>query len=207
LTESAVLAALQQLQAQRLRETYRDFLIDPEYAQVAQFFFGEVYSGEDTSERDTAYAHFYRRIKRILGGEIGRCMGTIQDLQHLTQRLDRELAAELHRRSVSPETLDIPQYEKAYARTDHRELRKQQISLLADSLLLAYQIFHRVGIGTGLRALHQFQKMRGDTLVSGFLVRAYEAIHPLKQIQPLASAIDERETQRLHRIFQENGHP
>lgn len=198
----ATLAALQQLQAARLRDTYSDFLAAKDYADVAGFFFGEVYSGEDTSERDAAYAKFYKRIQRVLGGDIGRCMGTIQELQHLTLRLDRDLARDL---APSDEALTMSRYEQAYARPDHWQSREQQITWLVQSLSLAHTIFRRVGIGTGLKALHQFQKLRGDTIVSGFLMRAYEVIHPLATIQPLADAIQERESKRLHRIFEQYG--
>lgn len=202
MTFGTALFALHQLQAARLRETYRDFLQDHTYEHVANFFFGEVYAGEDTSERDRAYDKFYRRIRRVLGGDVGTCMGTIQSLQHLTLRLDHELAHilddQLHMQEA---TLTVASYEQAYACKQHYLLRQQQIEMLVRTLNLAYDIFHRIGIGTGLRALHQFQKMRGDTLISGFLMRAYDAIHPLDTIQPLTQAIQERETQRLERIF------
>lgn len=196
---AVTLAALQQLQAARLRDTYSDFLADSTYAGVAGFFFGEVYSGEDTSQRDAAYAKFYEKIQRVLGGDVGRCMGTIQELQHLTLRLDRELASDL---DPVVGKLTMARYEQAYARQDHWQPREQQIAWLVESLSLAHKIFRRVGIGTGLKALHQFQKWRGDTLVSGFLMRAYEVIHPLATIQPLAHAIEVRETKRLHYIFE-----
>lgn len=204
MTRPDTLAALQKLQAERLQQTYHDFLSDPEYAEVAGFFFGEVYSGEDTSERDRAYSKFYQKIRRVLGGEVGRCMGTIQDLQHLTLRLDRELAEQLDREQAMGENgeLDMQTYERAYAREDHRVARQEQIQMLVETLELAYIIFHRPGIGTGLRALHQFQKMRRDTIVSSFLMRAYETIHPLRTIEPLVTAIAEREQQRLNRILQ-----
>lgn len=190
---------LKNRQSDRLESTYDDFVDDPTYADTCQFFFGEVYTAEDTRERDEAFAAFTAKLTKVLGGDIVHTLKNLVALQALT--VDLDIAVFHAWQELSAPLSDV--YEQAYYQAGHYDDRVKQIDMLVDGLRNAFKIFHRFGIGSGLKALHRFQKFRGQTQVTGFLVRGYEAIHPLADIEPLAQAIDERERSRLERIWEE----
>ncbi len=197
---SISLTHLKQFQNERLRGTYADFITREAYRPTCDFFFGRVYKGEDTSERDAAFVHFTDALEKVLGGDIITCMRELVDLQKLTNDLDERLLRMLHDMSGS-EPLAMGIYEEAYYRCDNYAQRVDQIDLLLSSLHMANRIFHRWGIGPGLKALHRFQRLRGKTLVTGFLVEGYDALTGLKDVAPLARAIETRERERLDRIY------
>ena len=201
---TVTLSHLKQFQNDRLRRTFADFIALDEYRVTCDFFFGRVYKAEDTAERDDAFVHFTDLTEKVLGGDIIHCMRELIRLQKATNDLDIELCRELNRMDAS-EPLDMATYEDAYYRCDNYGPRMEQIELLLSSIRLANRIFHRWGIGLGLKALHRFHQMRGDTLVTGFLVEGYDAFTGLKSIEPLARAIEDREKARLDRIYRKPG--
>ncbi|MDJ0836379.1 MAG: hypothetical protein QNK37_07650 [Acidobacteriota bacterium] len=191
---------LKQFQFERLQHTYADFIAQEQYRATCNFFFGKVYTAEDTSARDQAFVKFYDHLSRILGGDIIRCLRKIIELQELTVVLDEALEQQLIAEGA-PVAFDMITYENAYAACDNYEPRLQQIQVLDEALLLAHKVLRRFGIGAGLKALHSFQTLRGEAEVTGFLVEAYNAIAHLRKIKPLAEVINQREIQRLDRIF------
>jgi len=191
---------LKALQQRRLSETYADLAAQDAHRAAAAFFFESVYNTDDTTRRDAAFIAFTDRLRRVLGGEVVACMDTVIALQKLTISLDEALLPELVALNA-PLKPPIALYEQAYARMGRYDDRLRQIRLTVHCIQVAWRLFHRIGIGTGLKALHQFMRLRGDTLVTGFLMEGYHALHRLRSPAPLADAVQERETQRLERIF------
>lgn len=194
--------SLKALQSKRLFETYQDFAQQPRYRTTCDYFFGEVYNTDDTEARDQAFVAFTDHISKVLGGDIVRCLRQMIRLQKLTLRLDHACVRCLQELGAAPD-FDIDLYERAYREMGLFSERESQIELTLTCLTLAHKIFRRFGIGAGLFALHEFQRVRGDDLVTGFLWRGYQAIHKLRRIEPLAVAVREREEMRLARIFAE----
>ncbi len=191
---------IKSFQNNRLQETYDDFLQQPEWHGVCQFFFGRIYNTDDTQARDDGLARLHQRVQRVIGGEVVICMGSIIELQQLTIKLDLQLLANLSQLQA-PRKFRTETYEQAYAAGANYAARCLQIDLIAKSLRLGFDLFQRFGIGLALGSLHAFQRLRGDAAVSGFLMEAYEIMSRLKQVEPLAVAIEQREMTRLDRIF------
>ncbi|CAM2005194.1 FFLEELY motif protein [Acanthopleuribacter pedis] len=192
--------ALKALQSRRLHETYRDFSEQRMYRTTCDYFFGEVYNTDDTEARDEAFRRFTDHISKVLGGDIVRCLKRMIRLQTLTLQLDKACTHALLELDA-PVDFDMALYERAYREMGRFSEREEQIALTLECLTLAHKIFRRFGIGAGLFALHEFQRVRGDDLITGFLWRGYQAIHKLRRIDPLALAVREREEARLARIF------
>lgn len=193
--------ALKALQSRRLFDTYHDFAEKQAYRATCDYFFGEVYNTDDTEARDQAFAQFTAKIAKVLGGDIIRCLRLMIRLQRLTLALDLACVAELEAQSADAD-FDLAAYEQAYRDMGRYQERQEQIELTLSCLTLAHRIFRRFGIGAGLYALHEFHRIRGDDLITGFLWRGYQALHRLPHIQPLADAVERRETSRLQRIFE-----
>ena len=79
---------LKSIQSERLSRTYADFMDQPIYEPTCRFFFGEVYTANDTSARDAAFAAFTAKLKRALGGDIVETLEMLVQLQALTVELD-----------------------------------------------------------------------------------------------------------------------
>lgn len=194
------LTNLRQFQVERLKQTYADFIATPKYADICDFFFNRVYSSENASERDEAFYAFKDKMARLMPHEIVDCMKHMVELQSLTLTLDNRLLEELMALNAPPQ-FDMPLYEQAYCQCDNYEARERQIDLLLACLKQSHKIFRRIGVGVGLRALHKYHVIKGDPLVTGFLLEGYHALSPRRRITPLAEAIETREKQRLDRIF------
>ncbi|MCB1044111.1 MAG: hypothetical protein KDC35_14300 [Acidobacteria bacterium] len=188
-------------QTERLRTTYADFAAQEEWKDVCWFFFERVYNTEDTRTRDAGMQRLHHHLDRFLGGDVVRCLGAIIKLQQLTIQLDLKLVADL-RILQAPVTFDLIQYEQAYRMGNNYQARIDQIEVLVDALQQGFRLFQRFGIGAALKALHRFQKLRGDALVTGFLVEAHDILTELNEITPLVQAIETRERERLDRIYQ-----
>ena len=191
---------LEAFQTHRLEETYADFIRQPQYRRTCDFFFGQIYTGEDSETRDAAFVAFYRTIQRFVGGDIARCLREMIDLQLLTRDLDLVLHQQILKSDFAM-PLSMIDYEIAYAACHNYDQRHQQIKLLVDTLESADLIFHRFGVGTGLKALHAFHKIRIYDLITGFLLEGYHAIRAPKNLKALIRAISNREMERLNRIF------
>jgi hypothetical protein len=195
------LTQLKDFQKQRLRDTYADLIARPEYTAACDFFFGTVYTAEDTRGRDHQFEKFTNSLKGVIAGSlIHRCLNALVALQHLTTELDDILLAELHRMNIA-DPLNMDDYEEAYRLCGNYAEREEQIEVLVSSLISAHQIYRKFGVGIGLKALHKFHQIQGDTTVTAFLLEGYRAFKSLREIEPLASIVEERETRRLNRIF------
>lgn len=198
--DDPALLYLKSFQSQRLRNTYADFTEQKAYRAACHFFFNRLYSTDDTSERDEAFRKIHKQVHRFLGGEVVRSMDKLIELQELTIVLDQSVLEALERLGA-PLEFDMEAYEKAYRDADNYDDRVRQIELLVFVNQLIHKISHRFGIGLVLKGLHAACVVIGDTRMADFLMEGYRAFADLKSIKPLTTAIDERETSRLNRIY------
>lgn len=194
------LVYFKQFQINRLRQTYADFIDQQAYTAACEFFFGDIYSVNDTEARDAAFKAFTKKISLVLGGDIVTCLQQLVSLQQLTHSLDQTLFQKLVQMEVS-NPFTMSEYRRAYRACQNYEARQEQITELVGCLNLSHRILSRVGIGPGLIALHRFQKIRGKGLATGLLVRGYHALSPLPDINVLTQAIKQRETAWLDETY------
>ncbi len=189
---------LKEFQSKRLQDTYDDFAKTPHCRAAAFFFFNRLYSTEDTTERDEAFRKIHKKIKSFLGGDVADSMGKLIELQEITIEMDHRMLELLKEEKIP---YDMATYERAYRESDNYQLRVRQIELLDVTIRLVHRISHRFGIGLVLKALHGACVLMGDTRMVDFLQDGYRAFADLKDIEPLARAIEVREQERLDRIF------
>lgn len=192
---------LKGFQSERLRRTYADFAADPQNKAAAAFFFNRLYSTEDTSERDASFKRIHANLKRFLGGEVAESMAKLIELQEITLAMDHRLLEVLAEQGA-PAEFDEETYERVYRLSDNYDMRLRQIELLVFLNRLVHKISHRFGIGVVLLGLRNACLLLSDTRMVDFLMEGYRAFKNLKSVAPLVAAINERETQRLNRIYQ-----
>ncbi len=191
---------LKAFQSDRLRHDYADFSEDPQNRAAASFFFDRLYSTEDTTERDASFKRIHANLKRFLGGEVAESMAKLIELQEITLAMDHKLLEVLAEQDA-PTEFDEAAYERAYRLSDNYDLRLRQIELLVFTNRLVHKISHRFGIGVVLMGLRNACLLLSDTRMVDFLMEGYRAFKNLKSVEPLVAAIQERETQRLNRIY------
>lgn len=191
---------LKDFQSKRLRSTYEDFAVQPEYESACFFFFYRIYSVEDTEDRDQAFKKIHNTVQNFLGGEVVHSMTRLIELQELTIDLDMKLL-EVLAELKAPEAFDMATYERAYKMSDNYVGREKQIELLDFTIRLIHRISHRFGIGMVLKGLRAACTLLGHTAMVDFLMDGYRAFADLRAIDPLAEAMVERERRRLDRIW------
>ncbi len=190
-------------QVDRLRRDYADFVGDPEWAVVGDFFFERVYGTRDKAARDEAGRRLFEPARTVLGDEIGGNLGKLLELNELTDRLDRALVAKLGEMGVAQ--FSEPAYEEAYFRCDNHAARVRQIGLIADALEYFHRLAYMPGLGVGLTLLKPYAAIKKATAVYEFLRDGYRGFRMIQDIAPFVAAVRKREAARLDRIYRLNG--
>ncbi len=197
---------LVRFQVDRLRRTYADFREDPRFAHLACFFFDDVYSTEDKSERDDQFRRLYETFKRRLGAQLTAGVGELVALNQLSNDLDLVMVDMLVRLGYGPELTDA-QYEEAYRRCDNYDARVTQIDMLCRCIRYFHAFGQHALIGVALKAVKAAAAVFGGQVVIGFLDRGYHAYRSVTraEIERFEQAIRSRETERNDRIYQRTG--
>jgi hypothetical protein len=191
---------LQTFQSQRLRRDHADLGAEPQYRQIAEFFFEEMYGPHDFSSRD-AQARRLHQFVHLVPGLAVRDVQDVLELIELTNQLDDAVAAEL---ALLQAPLDFDEiiYERAYRRCDNYGDRVRQIDLIRNSLYNVYRMTRKPLIGAVLQRTHGLAQTVGMTDIHRFLVRGYQAIQPVRDIHRFVETILLREQDRLDRIYE-----
>src|SRR6476469_10981413 len=94
---------LQSFQSQRLRRDHADLAVEPQYRQIAEFFFEEMYGPRDFSSRDEQARRLHQFV-HLAPGLATRDVQDVLELLELTNRLDDAVATQL---SVLEASLDF----------------------------------------------------------------------------------------------------
>ena len=191
--------ALQAFQSQRLRRDLADLAAEEQYQQIGQFFFEEMYGARDFSVRDEQAQRAHWFVHRV-PGVTAHDVESVLDLLELTTRLDDEIT-DLLIALGAPLDFDEPIYEQAYRLADRYTERVHQIDLV----LVALGNVHRLGrkklLGLALQSTHVLAHAVGMGDIHRFLRLGYQAIQPVRDITRFLDTIEQREKERLDRIY------
>jgi hypothetical protein len=190
---------LQRLQSQRLRRDHADLAAEPQYRQIAEFFFEEIYGPRDFSNRDEQA----RRLHNFVGmapGVVIRDVEQVLDLLDLTTQLDEQVVARLVA-AGAPADFDESMYEQAYREASSYAERQRQIALVRDSLYNVYKLSRRPLMDVVLHRTHGLAHAMGMADIHRFLLAGYESIKSVRDIHRFVETICVREESRLDRIY------
>lgn len=191
--------ALQALQSDRLRRDYADLAAEPQYRQVGEFFFTELYGPRDFSARD-AQARRLHLLVQGFPGVVLRDVEQVLDLLDLTQRLDDQVVEKLLELNA-PLTFDLEMYEHAYRVADNYADRVRQIELVRISLYNVARLTRNPLLGIALERTRGLAEMTGMTDIHRFLRVGYKATLPVRDMPRFVETISVREMNRLDRIY------
>lgn len=191
--------ALQAFQSQRLRRDHADLAAEPQYHQIGEFFFEEMYGPRDFSSRDEQARRLHQFV-HLAPGLAVRDVQDVLELLALTNRLDDAVAQRL----VELEAVldfDEPLYERAYRLCDNYAERVHQFELIRHALYNVYRMARRPLIGAVLQRTQGLAQTVGMVDIHRFLYMGYQAIQPVRDIHRFVETILLREQDRLDRIY------
>jgi len=192
--------ALQAFQSQRLRRDHADLAAEPQYHQIGEFFFEEMYGPRDFSSRDEQARRLHQFV-HLAPGLAVRDVQDVLELLALTNRLDDAVALRLLELEAA---LDFDEllYERAYRLCDNYAERVRQFELIRHALYNVYRMARRPLIGAVLQRTHGLAQTVGMVDIHRFLYMGYQAIQPVRDIHRFVETILLREQDRLDRIYE-----
>ncbi|HEX9369522.1 MAG TPA: hypothetical protein VF897_00890 [Roseiflexaceae bacterium] len=191
--------ALQSLQSNRLRRDLADLEANPEYQQVGEFVFTEIYGPRDFQVRDAQARRLHRLVHMVPGLAVRHVEQALQLLE-LTNTLDDAVVACLIAIDA-PVDFDEATYDRAYRLADNYAERVQQLTLIHTALLGVYRMARKPLLGAALQHSAGMAQAAGMADIHRFLYLGYRAIQPVRNIEHFVDTIDRRERDRLDRIY------
>ncbi|PDW00313.1 FFLEELY motif protein [Candidatus Chloroploca asiatica] len=192
--------ALQIFQSNRLRRDYSDLAEIPQYDLVGEFFFSEMYGPRDFTARD-AGARRLQHILQMLPGVHVRDVEVVLELLDLTNRLDGGLARLMFRHNTGTD-FDEATYDYFYRLADNYDDRLTQLKLVDTSLYNVFRLSRSQLLGIGLHRSRLVAKLAGIEVAHDFLVKGYDAVRNVTDIDHFAQTVYTRELARLDRIYE-----
>ncbi|HJZ47581.1 MAG TPA: hypothetical protein VKE41_10465 [Roseiflexaceae bacterium] len=192
--------SLQIFQSQRLRRDHADLAAEPQYRQIGEFFFKEMYGPQDFSSRDEQARRLHQFV-HLAPGLAVRDVQDVLELLELTNQLDDAVAAQLAALKA-PLDFDETTYERAYRLCDNYADRVRQIELIRKSLYNVYRMAHKPLIGAVLQRTRGLAQTVGMADIHRFLLLGYQAIQAVRDIYRFVETILLREQDRLDRIYE-----
>jgi len=192
-------AVLQSFQSNRLRRDHADLAEEPQYHDIGEFFFEEMYGSRDFSARDEQA----RRLHQFIHLAPGLAVGDVQqvlELLELTNRLDDSVAHWLMQLDA-PLDFDEELYERAYRLADNYDDRVRQLDLVRESLYNVYRMARRPLIGMVLKRTQGLAQTVDMADIHRFLRMGHNAIQPVRDIHRFVETVGVRERDRLDRIY------
>ena len=191
--------ALQRFQSNRLRRDHADLAAEPQYRDIGEFFFEEMYGPRDFSARDEQARRLHQFVHLVPGIAVGDVQKVLE-LLDLSNRLDDGLVGVLLELGA-PIDFDEQTYERAYRLADNYAERVQQIDLARDSLYNVYRMARRPFVGLALDRIQGLAQRVGMADIHRFLRQGFAAIQPVRDIHRFVETVMLREQDRLDRIY------
>jgi hypothetical protein len=194
--------ALQHWQMQRLQNTYADFAAEPRYRAAIEFFLQDLYGPHDFTQRDHDLRKVLQQWERLLPQRALHAVVCALELEALTQSLDIATVAALGSTDPAPAS-----YAAAYRQAGRREDRQRQIWLTVAAGRALDSLIEAPALGIALRTARLPARMLGVTTLQAFLERGYNAFRRMAGADELLTAIEQRETTIMHRLFAGSSDP
>lgn len=194
-------------QAERLSDTYEDFLTSPRYGPACEFFLSDIYAPREFFRRNRDIEYLYNVMSRFIPDIFLTLIHDAVDLFDLTNALDQKLL------DVLVEDLGVdgditPQlYAQAYRICDNYDDRVRQIDLLIAIGGKVDLTTHIPLVGTTLKLARRPAQRAGWHEIHNFLNRGFKAFKHMGGAKKFLQTIQEREMRILDKIYASHPNP
>lgn len=190
---------VKQLQAQRFRATYTDFLQHPVYAPATRFFLEELYGVHDFAQRDAQFARIAGALERLFPEAVAQLAVDLAETHALTEVLDHEMATYwLAQDDALPPAL---RYIRSWQLTGNREARARQLAVVQHMGLELQHLTRKKPLRMALRMMRNPARAAGLDALQQFLESGFDAFASLGDARVFLDTISARESQWITTLF------
>ncbi|QHE88740.1 hypothetical protein F9K07_03770 [Hydrogenophaga sp. BPS33] len=190
---------VKELQAQRFRATYGDFLRHPVYAPTARFFLDELYGVHDFAQRDAQFARIAGALERLFPEAVAQLAIDLAEAHALTEVLDHEMATYwLAQADTLPDAL---RYTRAWRLTGNREARARQLAVVQHMGQELQRLTRMKPLRLALRMMRNPARAAGLDALQHFLESGFDAFASLGDARAFLDTIHERELRWIDLLF------
>lgn len=197
---SLILFDIRREQSERLKETYSDFVYNPEYQKIAHFFFTKIYDTAYKEERDAAFNRLYEKLAQAVGEERITRVTMLKELNELTDDLDLAVAKK-HLELFGKKKVNRKSLEEAFARVNREEDRERQVFLLLETTRFFHKLAHLPFLGFVITPTRIAAKMMKIEHLMDFFMEGYYAFKGVKNAEPFFSAVERREREYRKELY------
>lgn len=198
---------LRTFQVERIRQTYRDFGAQKQYAPVLEFFSNDLYAPRDFSQRDHDALRIHAFLQKFMPAEMLKLATDAVELTKLSYALDEALLAIWNTQLDTVANLTPALYAEAYRRCNNYPLREKQIDLLMAVMKDSADTAHMPLTGVALKLAKGPAHAAGWHELYAFLERGHQAFAQVKHPERFLEAIEEREYEIMRRIAARDPNP
>ncbi|MFQ3581512.1 MAG: hypothetical protein SNJ67_02970 [Chloracidobacterium sp.] len=193
---------LQDFQVNQLKRNFSDLYASKDYGQLCEFFAQDIYAPRDFEERNRSFEQISSYFRNSLGERFFHGLIRLLDLYEMSDGMDNLMVITLERMGVK-KGISQAQYDEAYYLCNNYDERIEQLDLIVECFHFTHSLCRYRLIGMILKTArltsHMFSSSK-DNIVD-MLQRGYDALRPVKDIQPFTDTIYDRELKRLNRIY------
>ncbi len=188
-----MMQSVERWQKKRLFHTYSDFHDNPRYRKATDFFISELYAPENLARRNSDLEKMIPFMHKWLPEHALRTVRLALKSQLMAYYLDLQVASELIRMDITPETLDQKTYWQAYQLNHDRQMRVLQVELIHAAGAALEGLVHRSSIYLTLKMARVPARFLGLGEIQGFLERGFKAFRSMKGAEDFLAAVYDRE--------------
>ncbi|MDO9435892.1 hypothetical protein [Hydrogenophaga sp.] len=190
---------VKQLQAQRFRATYTDFLQHRMYAPATRFFLDELYGVHDFAQRDAQFARIAGAVERLFPEAVAQLAVNLAETHALTELLDHQLA--MHWLAQDPRLEPALRYTRSWRLVGDREARARQLAVVQGMGLELQRLTRMKPLRLALRMMRNPARAAGLDALQHFLESGFDAFASLGEARTFLDTIHERESQWIQTLF------
>ena len=191
--------AVKQLQAQRFRATYTDFLGDPRHAPATRFFLEELYGEHDFRERDTQFGRIAGALERLFPEAVAQLAVDLAETHALTETLDHQLAT--HWLAQDPASPAALRYTQCWRLTGQHAERERQLVVVLHMGNELQRLTRMTTLRVALKMMRRPAQAAGLYALQQFLERGFDAFATMGDASRFLAAIEQRERHWINTLF------
>jgi len=194
---------LQSFQSRRLNSTYHDLRENPEYTNIAHFFFHKLYGPEDYEFRNTSMQTLHKAMDGRAPGGMIQAVSMVIELHDLSDDLDNRMVALMIENGIGAD-INLAQYQSIYRKLDNYDERIGQIELSLKVTRVFYDLSRKWVVRFSLRTVRSVAHFLGIGEIMDFVYEGYTAFRVIHHIDYFIETIEKRETAWHNKLW--SGH-
>jgi len=193
---------LQTFQSRRLNTTYHDLIENPEYKNIAHFFFQKLYGPEDYEFRNTSMQTLHKAMDGRAPGGMIHAVSLVIELHDLSDDLDNCMVDLMIENGVGAD-INMEQYQSIYRQLDNYDERIGQIELSLKVTRVFYDLSRKWVVRFSLGTVRRVAHLLGIGKIMDFVYEGYTAFRVIHNIDYFIETIEKREKDWHNKMWQD----